>query len=444
MSSVDCLLFCHPKELTAIARETKFIQRERKLDMNTFLHLLFDQPGAVAGCSLTHLCAKLAKRNRTLSKQALDKRFNKNAVQFLEQIFLRLFDSQFQMAFSKLPIATTHPFRSMRILDGSSIKLPDALHTMFPGTTGGGVKCQLEFDYLTGKFYYVELQPGKAGDSPSGLSRLESVQKDDLLLQDLGYFKCDLFRKIEKKEAFYVSRARADTMFYVNSSHPRYHKNGELMKKYAHIRLYLEEEVQTMKPGESKEFPRVYIGKHERMPARLVIYRMTAEEQKRQEFRIKRRKQTKPGIIKQKVKDLSSLSLYVTNLPTDIPASEICTLYRYRWQIELLFKSWKSDLGVAPHRNMKLERWMCHLYAELIIFLLSVLLTYQVRHYFWREKQLILSERIAIREVSERVWKLVQARASPKWKELMDELLHILASNGRKNVRGSGPISWLT
>nr|WP_240315721.1 IS4 family transposase [Sporosarcina sp. PTS2304] len=420
------------------------MQRKRKLDINTFLQLLFAEPGKIAESSLTHLCAKLAKPSLTLSKQALDKRFNEHAVQFMERIFLRLFESQSKLAFSKLPIATTYPFRSMRILDGSSVKLPDALHVMFPGTTGAGVKCQLEFDYLTGKFCYVELQPGKAGDSLSGLSRLENVQKDDLLLQDLGYFKCDLFREIEQKEAFYVSRARADTMFYVDSPHPRYHKNGEIMKKYAHIRLFLEEEIQTMKPGESREFPRVYIGKHERMPSRLVIYRMTAEEQKRQEFRIKRRKQTKPGKIKQKVKDLSGISIYVTNLPAEIPASEICSLYRYRWQIELLFKSWKSDLGVARYRNMKAERWLCHLYAELIIFLLSVLLTYQIRHYFWKEKQLILSERIGIREVSERVWKLWQARASPKWREVMDELLNILASNGPKNVKKPGPIHWLT
>lgn len=221
----------------------------------------------------------------------------------------------------------------MRILDGSSIKLPDALHMIFPGTTGAGVKFQVEFDYLTGKFCYVELQPGKAGDSLSGLNRLESVQKDDLLLQDLGYFKCDLFRKIEEKEAFYVSRTRADTMVYVDSPSPRFHENGQVIKKYAHIRLYLEEEVQTMLPEESREFPQVYIGKHERMPSRLVIYRMTAEEQKRQEFRIKRSKQTKPGIIKQKAKDSSSLSIYVTNLPAEIPASEICSLYRYRWAI---------------------------------------------------------------------------------------------------------------
>lgn len=438
------MTFCRPKELSCIAKETNFIQRERKLNVNTFLALIFDQPGMIARCSLTHLCAKLTKQNLFMSKQALDKRFNENAVCFLEQIFLRLFESQFTQTFSKLPIASTFRFKSMRILDGSSIKLPNALQLTFPGTTGAGVKCQLEFDYLTGKLLYVELQPGKAGDTPSGLNRLESVQKDELLLQDLGYFKCDIFRKIAEKQAFYVSRARADTMFYVDSPNPRYNKNGELIQKYAHVRLFLEEEVKTMKRGEIREFPRIYIGKHERMPSRLLIYRMTAEEQKRQEQRIKRRGQTKPGEIKQKAKDLADVSIHVTNLPSEIPASEISDLYRYRWQIELIFKSWKSDMDAAHYRDMKLERWMCHLYAELISLLISVLLTYQLRYYFWEEKQMILSERIAIREVSERIWVLWKARASPEWQTAIGDLLKILASNGRKNVKEPGPIGWLT
>ena len=414
------------------------------MNVTSFLALLFEQPGMIAKCSLTHLCAKLTKQNLVMSKQALDKRFNENAVNFLEKIFLQLFEGLATQEFSKLPIASTFRFRSMRILDGSSIKLPDALQSAFPGTIGAGVKCQLEFDYLTGKLLYAKLQPGKAGDTPSGLNRLESVQKDDLLLQDLGYFKCDIFREIVEKQAFYVSRARADTMFYVDSPNPRYDKNGEPYKKYAHVRLFLEEEVKSMKRGEIRDFPRVYIGKHERMPSRLLVYRMTADEQKRQEQRIKRRGQTKPGEIKQKARDLADVSIHVTNFPPEIPATEISDLYRYRWQIELIFKSWKSDMDVAHYREMKLERWMCHLYTELILLLISVLLTYQLRCYFWDEKQMILSEMIAMREVSERIWMLWQARASPKWRTAIESLIEILASNGRKNVKEPGPIGWLT
>lgn len=45
---------------------------------------------------------------------------------------------------------------------------------------------------------------------------------------------------------------------------------------------------------------------------------MTDEEQRRQEQRIKRRKQTKSGNIKQKSYDVASVSTFITNLPLTV------------------------------------------------------------------------------------------------------------------------------
>ena len=212
------------------------------------------------------------------------------------------------------------------------------------------------------------------------------------------------------------------------------------MKKYAHERLYLEEELKTMKRGETREYPKVYLGKHERFPTRLAVYRMTHEEQTQQERRIKRRNQKKSGKIKQKSYDVSSISTYVTNFPTEVPVEEITGLYRYRWQIELVFKSWKTDMEVDYYRTMKLARWECHFYVELILLLLSMLVTYQLRIYLWEEKRIILSEQITMREVSKRIWKIWQARDALDWQEIINKLLKMLARIGRKNTKQ--PIPW--
>ena len=50
-----------------------------------------------------------------------------------------------------------------------------------------------------------------------------------------------------------------------------------------------------------------------------------------------------------------------------MPASEIHELYRLRWQIELLFKTWKSDLEVDKMKKVKIERWLCHFYLQSIV-----------------------------------------------------------------------------
>lgn len=404
-----------------------------------FLEILFAEPGNIAKKSLTELCLGLSHVGVTISKQGFDKKFNEHSVAFLKAVFLTLFTIQMKLSIDKTKMKSTIDFNTVRIFDGTSIKLAKKLQSFYPGTVGAGAKCQFEFDFLTGRVIYVEIQAGKAGDSTSGIKRLESLQKNDLILQDLGYFQYKLFEKVDEKQAFYVSRAPADTMFYVDAPNPQYHKNGDIMKKYAYERLYLEEELKTMKRGTTREYPKVYLGKHAKYPTRLVIYRMTHDQQKRQEERIKRRGQTKPGKIKKKSYDVSSISTFITNLPQEVPAEEIPELYRYRWQVELVFKSWKSDMEVDYYRDMKKERWECHFYAELILLLLSLLITYQLRVYFKAERNVILSEQITMCEVSKRIWKIWQARDQLEWEDLMNDLIKGLARLGRKNIKKIKP-----
>lgn len=426
------MIFYRPIELSKLAKETKFIQRNRQMSALKFLEILFAEPGNIAEKSLSELCFELARGGVSISKQGFNKKFNERSVTFMKTIFLALFTLQMKISLGKDKIESTLDFNTVRILDGTSIKLAKKLESFYQGTTGAGVKCQIEFDYLTGRFLYMELQDGKAADSLSGMKRLDPLQENDLILQDTGYFNQKVFKKIDEGKAFYVSRAPIDTSFYVDSQNPRYHKDGKVMAKYAYERLHLEDELKTLKRGTIREYPKVYFGSGAKYPTRLVIYRMTEEQEARQLERIRRRGQTKPGKIKIKSYDMSSISIYITNFPQKVPAKEVPELYSYRWQVELVFKSWKSDMKVDFYGNMKKERWECHFYAELILLLLSLLLAYQLRVYFKREKNLILSEQITMREVSKRIWEIWQARDQLEWDNLINEIINGLARLGLK------------
>jgi len=406
------------------------------------MELLFSQPGALSTLSLTGMCGNLGHHDIQMSKQAFNKRINGNTVCFLQQIYDLLFERQSKMDLTGIPLQSSHTFNRIRILDGTTITLSKNCSNAYPGTVGSGIKYQVEFDYLTGHFLYIGIQPGKAGDCPAGMERLQSIQKDDLFLQDLGYFQFDMLKQISAAEAFFVSRAKSDTMFHTEHPNPTCHPNGDIIQKYAYERLLLEEVLPTMKRGEFKEYPSVYMGRHVKLPTRIVLYRMTKEEQSRQDHRIVRRGQTKPGKIKQKSKDLSGISIMITNLPLFVPAEEVIALYRYRWQIELLFKSWKSDLKIAHYREMKLERWECHLYVELITMLLSTLMTYQFRVHFWQTESMILSEQITMREVAKKIWVLWRARDETVWQNTLKNLESTLRAIGRKNKKVPGPLSW--
>lgn len=407
------------------------------------MKLLFTSPGVLSAHSLTELCSDLADQHVQLSKEALNNHLNERTVCFLRELFFELFRYQKSLALPGIRLATTHSFRTLRILDGTTIRLSKECQEDYPSSVGAGAKFQLEIDYLTGQFHYLEVQPAKASDCPSGQKRLANIRKDELFLQDLGYFQYDTFEQIDQEEAFYISRTRADAMFYIAHPTPRYHPDGTIVQKYAYERLFPEEEVKTLKPGEMRNYPRVYLGKHKKLPSRLILYRMTEEEQRRQEYRIKRRDQTKQGVIKQKSLDLAGVSMMVTNLPAEIPAGEVVALYRYRWQIELLFRSWKSDLNLDQFRKMKQARWECHFYAELILLLLSTLITYQLRVRFYQEHNFILSEQIALKEIAKKIGVHWRVRDGTDWLSTLQKIEKTLNAIGRKKEREPGPISWL-
>ena len=57
----------------------------------------------------------------------------------------------------------------------------------------------------------------------------------------------------------------------------------------------------------------------------------------------------------------------ITNLPAEqFTIEEICVLYRVRWQVELLFKRWKSLVGLSRSRGHRAYRVLCETYAKLL------------------------------------------------------------------------------
>ena len=69
---------------------------------------------------------------------------------------------------------------------------------------------------------------------------------------------------------------------------------------------------------------------------------------------------------------LCGYNLYITNaLEEKLPTAEIFSIYGLRWQIELLFKIWKSLLLIDNVPPMNICRFECFLYGRLIFILLS-------------------------------------------------------------------------
>jgi hypothetical protein len=64
---------------------------------------------------------------------------------------------------------------------------------------------------------------------------------------------------------------------------------------------------------------------------------------------------------------LCAWTVYLTNLGADqLRWEEVWVLARAPWQIELLFKLWKSHGGLEASRGERAERVVCEVYAKLI------------------------------------------------------------------------------
>ncbi|MBM4459914.1 MAG: transposase, partial [Chloroflexi bacterium] len=60
---------------------------------------------------------------------------------------------------------------------------------------------------------------------------------------------------------------------------------------------------------------------------------------------------------------------------TLLSAEQVALLYPVRWQVELVFKLWKSEFALDRVAGYRRERVLCELYAKLIAAVLLCFLT---------------------------------------------------------------------
>jgi len=359
--------------LESLARETGMIQRARKCKAQDIVSLCVFLSKTVGTESLASLCAKLNETTSvSLSSEGLNQRFNPHTVQFFKQIFSKLFHQN---------ICPTPSFggdfKRIQILDSTMFQLPNHYSGVYKGFWGGGseagVKIQLEYDLLSGNFLQMDVNPAVSNDNVYGQTRTDTLEPGDLCIRDLGYFYIDDFKKMEEKRASYISRIRWNTQIYRKQEDAWELIDVETISKQ-------------LKEGEYIEFSRVYIGFHQKQATRLIVYKLTEPEHTKRLERHKKDKRRMP-------KYASGINLFITNISeTEMKSHKIYQLYSLRWQVEILFKTWKSIFHIHAVKKIKLERFQCHLYGQLIALCLIAGITYKMRRLIWERKQKEISE----------------------------------------------------
>ena len=250
-------------------------------------------------------------------------------------------------------------FTGVYVQDSTWVSLPDELHEISKGQpkknhlNKAALKLHLRFDVLTGGFQHFQLTDGMTADA-TAIKASEPLPHGSLQLADLAYFSLDAFEKLTENGIYWISRLKANS--YLAD------ETGE--------RLALEK---MLKAAENTFIAkRIRIGKRKQLPAYLIAQRLTeAEANKRRRYirhRAKRKCQT-PSKTRLR---LAGWNLYITNIEAhQLTPKQICVIVGIRWQVELMFKGFKSIGKLQDSTSEKPYRILSEIYAKLIALLIQ-------------------------------------------------------------------------
>jgi len=334
-----------------IACEQGFVKRTRKITGSSFAQTIVTAGLGSPETTYTDLSQSAAVVGVEISAQGLEQRFTEEAADFLQHLLACAVEQVIGSCPAAVPILQR--FQGVYLRDSTIISLPTTLTESWPGVGGSSgttaaLKLQVELDFGGGQLHGPVLQSGRMQDQQS-LYQRRRLPSGALHLADLGYFSLARLAEDERSGVFWIARLKAGTALYT--------LEGERIDLLAWLRAYPETEIDQA----------VQVGAGERVPARLLVSRVPPEvaEQRRRRLReYARKKQVTP---KAETLALTEWTLVITNVPVEqVSLREALVLNGVRWQVELLFKLWKSYLRVDECRSQNPWRILCEIYAKLI------------------------------------------------------------------------------
>lgn len=370
-------------EIEKIARESGFVLKQSKLSGFKFLDLLLFSKFDNEKLSLNDLSCRAAdKHNIVISKQAINDRFTDKSVRFIKMIIEKFIKENLDL---DEKIEFLSHFERIRIKDSTCFQLPKSMKDKYAGSGGGGskaaVRIQFEYDYKTGEVVDLSICEFNHQDKKDAFESLDNIQENDLLIRDLGYVTNHVLREIETRGASFLNRLNTTTHVFEKN------KDDEF------VRLdFIKLRKQMSKNGLTYLDKIVYIGACEKYKVRLVIEEMPEDKINERIRKAKKEAKKKKRTLKKETIARAALNLFVTNVDKEIlPVSNVRSLYRLRWQIELMFKVWKSVGEISKIKKMKVERFETYLYVKLLWLMINWRIIWQIQIQLWKEKGILVS-----------------------------------------------------
>jgi hypothetical protein len=300
------------EEINQIGRDTGQSERLRTVTPHRLLLAIIASLASAKVESIADLLREFNHQNGvTVAYKAFYNRLARPSFsKFMSQMFARLVASLSLRTLTPEGQTAVARFKDIVIQDGSSFALKKQLRDAFPGrfttTDPAAVELHATYSGFSDEVIRVQLAPDKEAERQ--FLPEPSTLKDRLLLADRGYPDIKYFQAVQEHGGSFIVR--------LSRSHDPWVQTAWINGKRAPL----------PKPVRLSGFVAQHAGR-----------RMDLDvEYERGKHRISFRVVVLPGHEK-------SMTRLCTNLPrTPFSLELVSRLYRFRWQIELLFKEWKS------------------------------------------------------------------------------------------------------
>jgi Transposase DDE domain len=329
-----------------VGRATHFIRRQRDLTAADFAQTLvfgwIDQPTA----SLESFALRL-----DLSAQALHQRMGPAAHAFFKELIARALAQV--VAAPPTRGGLLRRFGAVVVEDSSTVALPADLAPSYRGHGGSdaqagqaALKVLVRWELLTGQLLALQCVPAVTADSTLAADAAE-LPKGALHLADQGFF--DTQRWKGYTDRFWISRVPAGVAVAVDGT-------------WQPLTAWLESLTGSSFDG------RAQLVRSQQLTCRLTARRCPPEVAARRRQKLREYTRSKKG-REPSVRQLVACDWLVlaTNVPaTRLDARELWVVYRCRWQVELLFKRGKQQLGWTFSHGRTGDRVLTEVLAKLL------------------------------------------------------------------------------
>ena len=320
------------EKIVQIAKETGFIKRERIIDPVPFLWALILGFGTYLQRTLADLRnSYVNETGEEIAESSWHGRFSPALVKFLKACVLHALHQTANDVVRQLD-EKVKQFEDILIQDSTIIRLHEVFANKWPAVrsrkVAAGIKVSVLISAVVNGPKKVTIHSERTAEVKT--LRIGKWIKDRILLFDLGFFKHHIFARIDENGGFFVIRLKSRS-------------NPLLLKSHKVHR------------GQAIDLTDMPWNKVKDRLHREVLDAEVEVSFKRRKYKGKQKTDKKLfRLVAIYDKEEGDYHTYLTNIPPDVlSAEEIASLYRVRWEIELLFKELKSKYALDKVKTTK-------------------------------------------------------------------------------------------